>query len=256
MNPIAIDLGFIKIYWYSITMLLAILTGALLFLKESKKQKLEENFIYNTAFYTILFGIIGARLYYVLFNFSYYIKNPIEIIEVWNGGLAIHGAIIAGVITIAYHCNKNKVSFLRILDIASPAVIIAQAIGRWGNFFNSEAHGPMVSRIFLEKLHLPKFIINGMYIDGAYYHPTFLYESIWNLLGFILLVIIRKYKKDLKPGLLIGIYLMWYSFARFFIEGLRTDSLMFGSLKMAQVISIVLFLLGAYLAFIRKEKQK
>ena len=94
-----------------------------------------------------------------------------------------------------------------------------------------------------------------MYIDGAYYHPTFLYESIWNLLGFILLIIIRKYKKDLKPGLLIGIYLIWYSFARFFIEGLRTDSLMLGSLKMAQVISIVLFLLGIYLAFIRKEKK-
>lgn len=255
MNPIFLTLGPVQIYWYSVILFLAFFLGGALAIHEAKKWKINKDFMINLYFYLIIFSLIGARLYYVLFNFSYYIKNPIEIIEVWNGGLAIHGAIIAGVITIAYHCNKNKVSFLRILDIASPAVIIAQAIGRWGNFFNSEAHGPMVSRIFLEKLHLPKFIINGMYIDGAYYHPTFLYESIWNLLGFILLIIIRKYKKDLKPGLLIGIYLIWYSFARFFIEGLRTDSLMLGSLKMAQVISIVLFLLGIYLAFIRKEKK-
>ena len=138
------------------------------------------------------------------------------------------------------------------MDLATPGLLAAQAIGRWGNFFNSEAHGPEVAKKTLENLNIPDFIINGMNINGKYYHPTFYYESIWNLLGFFLLIILRK-KLKLKTGALTGIYFMWYSFIRFFIESLRTDSLMLGPIKVAQLISIILFLLGLYLV-LRKKK--
>jgi len=252
MNPIAIDLHFIQIYWYSITMFLAILTGAILFFKTAKKNKLKDEFLTNLVFYAIIFGLIGARAYYCLFNLEYYVKNPIEILEVWNGGLAIHGAILAGAVWVIYYAKKNKVSFLKIFDMIAPSLIIAQAIGRWGNFFNQEAHGPAVAKSFLENLHLPNFIVEGMNINGTYYHPTFLYESIWNVIGFIILIYLRKHKK-LKTGVLTGIYFIWYSVARFFIESLRTDSLMLGPIKIAQLISLALCIVGIYLIFYKKK---
>ncbi len=252
MNPVLISLGPIDIYWYSITMLLAILAGSFLFLKTAKKDGYNEDFLTNLVFYGAIFGIIGARIYYVIFNLSYYLSNPFQIIAIWNGGLAVHGAIICGGIWFIYYCKKNKKNVLKIFDLAAPAMLLAQAIGRWGNFFNSEAHGPEVAKETLENLNIPQFIINGMNINGTYYHPTFYYECIWNLIGFVLLIIIRK-KFKLKPGRLVGIYFMWYSFIRFFIESLRTDSLMLGPFKVAQIVSVLLFLLGLYLV-IRKKK--
>lgn len=251
MNPIIINLGPISIYWYSVIMFTAIIIGSFIFLKEAKKQY-DEKFLTDLVFYAIIFGIIGARLYYVLFNLSYYLENPLQIIAVWNGGLAIHGAIIGGITWIIYYSKKHKKNTLKIFDYAAPGLIIAQAIGRWGNFFNSEAHGPEVAKSTLEKLNIPDFVIEGMKIDEKYYHPTFLYESIWNIIGFILLIILRK-KKKIKPGVLTGIYFMWYSFIRFFIESLRTDSLMLGNIKVAQLISIILFILGLFLVTYKKK---
>lgn len=252
MNPIAINLGTISIYWYSITMLLAILVGSYLFIKTAKRKGYDEQFLTNLIFYGAIFGIIGARIYYVVFNMSYYANNPLEIFAIWNGGLAIHGAIIGGGTWFIYYCKKNHKNVLKIFDLAVPSLILAQAIGRWGNFFNGEAHGPEVAKQTLENMHLPNFIIDGMYIEDKYYHPTFLYESIWNFLGFILLIILRK-KLKLKTGVLTGIYFMWYSLCRFFIETLRTDSLMLGPIKVAQLISVILFLLGLLLV-VRKRK--
>ena len=246
MNRVAIDLGFIQIYWYSITMLLGIILGDFIAVKEIKRHKMDSLNFQNMLFYAIIFGLLGARIYYVLFNLDYYSMYPCEIFAIWHGGLAIHGAIIAAVITIVIYCKKNNLSILKILDICSLGLIIGQVIGRWGNFFNGEAHGCIVSLSFLESLHLPKFIINGMYIDGNYYHPTFLYESVFNLIGFIILMLLRKNKK-LKEGMLLSLYLIWYSVVRFFVEGLRTDSLMLGSLRQAQVISIVMFIVGIIL---------
>ncbi len=153
------------------------------------------------------------------------------------------------------YCKKNKLQLIEILDICAPALIIGKIIGRWGNFFNSEAHGGIVTKEFLEGLHLPNFIINGMYINGNYYHPTFLYESLLNLVCFIVLMILRRNKK-IRLGVITGIYLMWYSVIRFFIESLRTDSLMLGSLRMAQVISIVLFIVGLLLIIYSHKKEK
>lgn len=252
MNPVLIEIGPISIYWYSITMLIAILTGSFIFIKSAKKQGYEETFLSNLIFYGAILGILGARIYYVLFNLDYYLKDPIQIIEIWNGGLAIHGAIITGLIWFIYYSRKHKKNPLKLLDLAVPSLILAQAIGRWGNFFNSEAHGPEVARETLENLNIPNFIINGMNIEGKHYHPTFYYESVWDILGFIMLILLRK-KLKLKPGQLTGIYFMWYSFIRFFIESLRTDSLMLGKIKIAQLVSILLFLLGLYLV-LRKKK--
>ncbi len=256
MNRIALDLGFIKIYWYSITMLLGVVLGGSLTYLELKRLKLDKEYFFNMIFYVIIFAFLGARLYYVLFNLNYYLKNPGEILAIWNGGLAIHGGIIGGVITIFVYSKKHKKKLneiIKYLDICTFGLILGQIIGRWGNFFNSEAHGGETTRFFLEKLHIPNFIINGMCIDGIYYHPTFLYESIFNLIGLVILLRVRK-KSSLKTGMLLAIYLIWYSIVRFFIESLRTDSLMLGTLKMAQVISIILFIVGIIIFIISLKK--
>ena len=255
MNRVLIDLGFTKIYWYSLTMFLGVLVGIIVAKIEIKRKKIDSTSFDNMAFYAILCGFIGARIYYVLFNLDYYLSEPLEIIKVWNGGLAIHGGIIGAVIAIYVYCKKNKMNMLEIVDICAPALIIGQVIGRWGNFFNSEAHGGVVTRSFLEGLHLPKFIIDGMYIDGVYYHPTFLYESLLNLICFIILMILRHNKK-IKLGVISGIYLMWYGVVRFFIESLRTDALMLGNIRMAQVISIVIFAIGLVLIIFSRTKEK
>lgn len=254
MNRVALDLGFIKIYWYSITMFLGVLIGFIVAYTEIKRKKIDTKKFENMAFYAIVFGFIGARVYYVLFNLDYYLGNPIEIIEVWNGGLAIHGGIIGSGVAIYYYCKKHKLSVIEMIDICVPALLIGQVIGRWGNFFNSEAHGGVVSRAFLEGLHLPEFIIEGMHIDGLYYHPTFLYESLLNLICFIILIFLRKNRK-IRLGFITGIYFIWYGIVRFFVESLRTDSLMLGNLRMAQVISIFLVIFGIILLIVSRKKR-
>lgn len=243
MNRVAIDLGFIQVYWYSIFICLAALGACIVIYLESKKMKIDKDFIVNLAFSTILWGIIGARLYYVLFNLDYYLSNPLEILEIWNGGLAIHGGMIAGTLCVIYNCKKYNVDTLRTIDIIVVGLILGQAIGRWGNFFNSEAYGSITTLEHLKNLHLPEFIINGMYILGEYRKPTFLYESILNIIGFIILLIFRR-KREIKKGQITGLYLMWYAVVRFFIEMLRSDSLMLGGFKVAMLVSIIMFVIG------------
>ena len=252
MEPI-IDLGIISIHWYSILLFIAILIGSNLAIKEAKKHGFEEDFMVNLLFLTVIIGIVGARIYYVIFNFDYYQNNLLEIFKVWNGGLAIHGGIIAGVITVIFLAKKYHLNFLKLLDMAAPSLILAQAIGRWGNFFNNEAHGIATTYTNLKNLFVPEFIINGMNIGGIYYLPTFYFESLWCLLGFIVLILIRKYKY-IKIGTTTCIYLMWYSIGRFFIEAWRTDSLMLGGFKVAQIISVILFIAGlAYLIYLSRK---
>ncbi|MCM1053855.1 MAG: prolipoprotein diacylglyceryl transferase [Ruminococcus sp.] len=241
MNPVMLTIFGIEIKWYSFLILVGILISLFLIEKESKRFNIPKNDIFDMCFYTIIFGIIGARLYYVLFNISYYKYHLLEILEIWNGGLAIHGGLIFGTITIYLYAKRKKLSILRLLDIVVPAVILAQCIGRWGNFFNSEAHGFATTYNFLTRLHVPEFIIKGMHINGVYYLPTFYFESLWCLLGFIVLLIVRRLKY-IKVGDITCIYLLWYSFGRFFIEAWRTDSLMLGGFKIAQILSIVLFI--------------
>ncbi len=252
MDRIALDLGFIQIYWYSLFIFFGILVGTFVILKECKRQNINEDFIVNLIFYTVIFGLIGARLYYVCFNLDYYLKYPLEILEIWNGGLAIHGGIIAGLLCIFIYCKKYNAKLLKLLDIIVVGLIIGQAIGRWGNFFNQEAYGAITTLENLQKLGIPDFIIDGMYIGGAYRQPAFLYESIWCLAGFIALLIVRHYRY-LKTGQLTGVYLIWYSIGRFFIEGMRTDSLMLGSLKMAQIVSIAGIAIGVLMLILCRK---
>lgn len=253
MNPIFLEIGPVQIYWYSIFILIAFVVGAFLAFKEAKRFNISDEFMTNMCFYLIPIVLVGARLYYVVFNLDYYLANPIDILKVWEGGLAIHGGILAGLIFIIFYTRKYKVSLLRMLDIIVVSLILGQAIGRWGNFFNGEAYGTVVSLEFLQNLHLPEFIIDGMLIDGFYHHPTFLYESLWCLLGFIIMFILR-YTKYLRLGQLTSFYLVWYGIERFAVEGLRTDSLMLGSLKMAQLISLGMVVLGIALFIVLKHK--
>lgn len=243
-----IDLGFTKIYFYSIMILIGMAIGVFLVYREFKRHGYNVKELDNMAFYTILCGLVGARIWYVLFNLSEYKDNLLEMFAIWHGGLAIHGAIFGGLLFLFFYSRKHNFHFIKIADIVMPAVLIGQIIGRWGNFFNQEAHGGPVSRAFLDKLCIPDFIIDGMYIKGQYYHPTFLYESVFNLLIMVFILFIRRNKK-IKEGMVFSIYLMGYGILRFFVESLRTDSLMLGSIRVAQLIS-VLFFIGGFVLFI------
>ena len=251
MNPV-ISLGPLTIHWYSIFILIGILIGGQLAIKEGEKRNIPKDFIFNLLFLTILFGIIGARIYFVIFNFDYYKSNPLEIIMIWKGGLAIHGGIIAGLLTIIIYSKKYHANIFRVLDIITPSLILAQAIGRWGNFFNGEAHGPETTLAHLQNMHLPQFIIDGMHINGVYYTPTFLYESVLCIIGFVILIIVRNLKTT-KIGQTTSIYLIWYGLIRFFIEIQRTDSLMLANLKMAQIISIIMIIIGIIIFIIKRK---
>lgn len=256
MSRVAISIGKLNIYWYSIFVLIGMLLGIFLVLKESKKQKINEEFIINFMFYGLIIGILGARIYYILFNLDYYLSNLTEIFAIWNGGLAIHGGIISTIIFGYFYSKKHKIKLLQLTDICAVALIIAQAIGRWGNFINQEAYGRITTLESLQSLHIPKFIIDGMYISGHYRQPTFLYESILCVIGFIILLLVRKFYKNIKTGQLTATYLIWYGIIRFIIEQFRSDSLMLGNIKVAQLVSIIFITTGIIIIINSIKKKK
>ncbi|HDJ3322865.1 TPA: prolipoprotein diacylglyceryl transferase [Staphylococcus aureus] len=252
IDPVAFNLGPLSVRWYGIIIAIGILLGYFVAQRALVKAGLHKDTLVDIIFYSALFGFIAARIYFVIFQWPYYAENPSEIIKIWHGGIAIHGGLIGGFIAGVIVCKVKNLNPFQIGDIVAPSIILAQGIGRWGNFMNHEAHGGSVSRAFLEQLHLPNFIIENMYINGQYYHPTFLYESIWDVAGFIILVNIRKH---LKLGETFFLYLTWYSIGRFFIEGLRTDSLMLTSnIRVAQLVSILLILISISLIVYRRIK--
>ena len=255
MNPYVYKIGNFGIRWYSLLILIGVIIGIRMLEKEGQRFNINKDFLFNLAFWAIVIGIIGARIYYVIFNFNLYKNDIFSIFKIWEGGLAIHGGIIAGVITIALYCKKYKMQFLRITDLCIAPLLLAQVLGRWGNFFNGEAHGAATSLAHLKSLHIPEFIIKGMNISGIYYEPTFLYESIFCLVGFIIILIVRR-GKYIKIGMQTALYLMYYSVIRFFIESMRTDSLMLGGFKVAQIVSILLFLTGLIMIMMISRKSK
>lgn len=257
MNPVIFTIGGFSLRWYSVCIFVGIVLAYIIASKESKKFDLPKDFLFDLAFWLIIIGIVGARLYYVLFNFKLFKNDLWEIFRVWNGGLAIHGGIIAGFITLIIYCKRKGVKVFQMTDIISIPLLLAQAIGRWGNFFNGEAHGSVTTLSNLENLKfIPDFVIEGMNIGGIYYHPTFYYESLWCLLGVVVLFLVRRYFKYLKVGQLSCLYFMWYGVGRFFIESLRTDSLMIGTFKVAQLFSIVTFLISFILFIILTIKSE
>ena len=241
-RQIFFTIGPFTITWYAIFILSGVLVAYQLSQRTMKKWNYSTSVLEDYVIPMMFCGIAGARIYYVIFQWEYYSKHLEEIVMTWHGGLAIHGGLIAGVLFSIYYFKKKKVSFIRMLDVIMPNVLIAQAFGRWGNFMNQEAYGGVVSKEFIS--HFPKFIQDGMYINGAYHHPTFLYESFLNVLGFLFITLIFRKKFLKKQGDAGFMYLVWYGIVRFFVESFRTDSLMLGPLKMAQCISIVFVLTG------------
>jgi phosphatidylglycerol:prolipoprotein diacylglycerol transferase len=248
IQPIAFSLGRLTIHWYGLIISIALLLGFSMVIYRSKNTEITTEFFLDFFIIGVPVSLIGARLYYVIFNFDYYINNPLQIVAIWKGGIAIHGAVLGGLIVLVVLTKRRRLSFLKIVDIIAPALILGQAIGRWGNFINQEAYGGVVSEQFISKF--PDFIKNQMYIEGNYHHPTFLYESIWNLLIFGILIWLDN-KDFIKEGDIFFSYLIGYSIGRFFIEGLRTDSLMFFNIQVAQLVSIFLILFGFIMIFLR-----
>ena len=255
MNRVFIQVGPFTIYWYSFLIVVAVLIGYNIIVNYSKKIKYKTNEIIDMVLNLVLAAIIGARLYYVIFNFEAYEDNLLEIFMIWRGGLAIYGAIIGGLFYTLYYCKKKDMNPIKILDIFSLSLLLGQAIGRWGNFFNSEAYGGITTAEALKNLYIPDFIIEGMYIENAYRHPTFLYESIWCLIGVVILYLMRRKDFEVR-GKQISFYLIWYGIGRLFIEGLRSDSLYLGDYRVSQLVSIVAILSGIIIRIITKTKNK
>ena len=239
---IFLSIGPFQVTWYA----LCILTGAMcayaLSLKTVKKWGYDASLLEDYFIPLLGLGILGARFYYVLFQWEYYASQPDEIVRIWHGGLAIHGGLLTGLLFSIYYFKKKKVSFLRMLDAIMPNVLIAQAFGRWGNFFNQEAYGDIVDASFYS--HLPSFIKERMFIDGHYRQPTFLFESTLNILGWILITTLFRKSAHKKRGDSGWAYFIWYGMVRFLIESLRSDSLLLGNFKVAQLVSLFFILVG------------
>ncbi|MFB9760343.1 prolipoprotein diacylglyceryl transferase [Ectobacillus funiculus] len=252
-NPIAFQFGPISVHWYGIIIGIGVILGLLLANKEGKRRGISSDSISDLIMLALPIAILTARIYYVIFEWSYYKNHPSEIIAIWHGGIAIHGGVIGAVLTAIWFCRKRNLSFWKLADILAPSLLLGQAIGRWGNFMNQEAHGGSTSRAFLESLHLPEFIINQMNIQGTYYQPTFLYESIWSFTGVAVLLLLRR--GNLRRGEIFLTYLLWYSVGRFFVEGMRTDSLMLTSqIRIAQLVSVVCIIGSLFIAWYRRKK--
>ncbi|SCK02144.1 Prolipoprotein diacylglyceryl transferase [uncultured Clostridium sp.] len=253
MNPIAFRIFGMDIRWYGLIIAFGVLAAFGVTYITAKKKNLDFDIIIDGFLWSFPLAIIGARVYYVAFEFQNY-HSIWDMINIRNGGIAIHGGLIAGLLTAYVFTRVKKVNFFQYIDVVMPGIILAQAIGRWGNFMNQEAHGGPVTEQFISKF--PQFIQQGMLINGTYYHPTFLYESIWNLLVCAILIYIL-YKKKQQHGIVIGSYMILYSIGRFFIEGLRTDSLMFFGLRIAQIVSLIGILAGiVVIIFACRKKTK
>ena len=243
MDRVAFTIFGIDVMWYGVLIATGMLIGIALAIRESKRVGISEDDVLNIAIIAIPVAIICARLYYVIFSWDYYSQNPGEIFNIRGGGLAIHGGLIGGILTGFIYAKVKKLDFFKTADAVMVGMPLAQAIGRWGNFINGEAHGGPTS--------LPW----GIMVDGVKVHPTFLYESIWDF-GIFLFIMFYMRKKKTYEGEVIVSYITLYSIGRFFIEGLRTDSLMFGPIRMAQFISLVGVVGGLILHFYLKNRAK
>lgn len=255
IDRVFIEIGPISIYWYGIIIAFGAILAIYLASKEADRLGLTKDLMLDFVMFAVPIAIIFARIYYVFFEFDQYANGPWwKVFAIWEGGIAIHGAVIGGVLTAIVFAKVRKVSFWQIADIVAPSLILGQAIGRWGNFVNQEAHGGPISQATYESFHqyLPDFIMNQMTINGVMYHPTFLYESVWNILIFVGLLLLRKYNPI--RGEVFLTYAITYSVGRFFIEGLRTDSLyMFDIIRTAQFISILTIIVSIVFIIYRRK---
>lgn len=242
-TKVFLEIGPLNIYWYAIFSMLGALSVFYLSIKSLKKRGYTTEFITDLGVGSFISAYLGARIWYCLFSdISYYLSNPIKILAINDGGLAIHGGICFGVLYGFYFAKIHKLNFMVWLDAILPTLLVGQAIGRIGNFVNQEAYGTIVEASFFE--HFPTFITEMMFIDGAYRMPTFLIEGSLNILGYFLIIFVYKNINKLKKGDLAYAYLMWAGIVRYIIEIYRTDNLMIGGLKMAQVTGIAFIVVG------------
>lgn len=261
--------GFLRLKWYGLLIASAVLIGVNLSMWLAKKRQLNPEILADLAIWLVLTAIPSARLYYVIFDWqpkfegskdlvNPYIANPENIVKIWEGGIAIYGAIIGGTIAAIIFAKLKHISFWQLADLVAPSVALGQAIGRWGNFFNSEAFGGPTDLPW--KLYIPEANRPLEYKNFEYFHPTFLYESIWNLCVFGLLMRLFFYDlrhHNLKDGSLFLIYAIAYGIGRFVVEGMRTDSLVLGSLRISQLVSlagITIGTIGLLWLYIRQKR--
>ncbi len=242
---------FLDIKWYAVIITFGMILAFFYARSRAKYEGITDDDIYDVTLWCILFGIVGARLYYVILKFENYLVTDgdvwyniketfFNIINIREGGLAIYGGIIVGVLTGYFIAKKKRIRFATLADVAAPAIMIGQIVGRWGNFFNAEAYGTETT--------LPwRMGLMNKAGEWSYVHPTFLYESLWNLLGFVLIAVF--YKKKKYNGQVFLFYVTWYGLGRAFIEGLRTDSLMTGTIRVSQIVGALSFLIGIVLFF-------
>ncbi|BAZ28977.1 prolipoprotein diacylglyceryl transferase [Cylindrospermum sp. NIES-4074] len=245
-GPILVKIGPIIIRWYGLLIASAVLLGVSVSQYLAKRRNINPELLSDLSIWLVIGAIPTARLYYVLFQWSEYAQQPQDIIAIWKGGIAIHGAILGGVVAALIFAKLKQISFWQLADLVAPSLILGQAIGRWGNFFNSEAFGSPTNLPW--KLYIPLERRPANLVNFEYFHPTFLYESLWDLMVFALLLTLffrsLSGKPRLKTGTLFLVYWVAYSLGRLWIEGFRTDSLMLGPLRIAQVVSLIGISLG------------
>lgn len=249
VNRVAFEIGNVKIYWYAIMILLGLVLGFLYAAYFAKKEQLDTEYLYDILLWGLPSAIVMARIYYVAFNFSQYRDNPADIWKIWEGGIAIYGAVIGSVISTYIYGKVKKLPVLQLFDMGAFGLLVGQAIGRWGNFFNQEAFGCNTDSLLAMsgtriQAELSRMQNAGLPVDPTQgVHPTFFYEFLWNLLGAVVLGLFHRKKKH--HGQIFFLYLLWYGIGRFFIEGLRTDSLYFFSIRISQAVAGVTALIGA-----------
>lgn len=233
INSVAFNIGSKPIYWYALIILSGFILAVLFCCKSGKKRGIKSDNLIDIGLYGLIFGLLGARIYYVLFDLKSFADNWLDVFKIWEGGLAIYGGLIGAVISAYVYCRKKNLNFLEIADICAPGLFIGQIIGRFGNFVNAEVYGHETASIF------------GMSINGeAPVHPLFLYEALWNLAGLVIMLIFRDKKKS--HGQVICFYAFWYGLGRMFLEGMRQSEYVLyiidGVLAVSQLVSAILII--------------
>lgn len=264
IDPVALNIGGVQIRWYGICIALGVVAASWISACLAKKKGYNSDLIFDLLIYVLPLAIVGARLYYVIFEWGQYANDPISILYIWNGGLAIYGGIIGGALGVLIFCKIRRVSFMQIADFITPGLILAQGIGRWGNFFNQEAFGEKVLNESLQwfpyAVHIQRpGVINpetGVLYGEGWFQATFFYEFVWCLIGFA--VLLYCYKKMKNRGNVAALYMVFYGLGRFFIEALRTDSLWLipNVIKASQLLSVIIIIVGLLYIFIFSKKLK
>jgi phosphatidylglycerol:prolipoprotein diacylglycerol transferase len=264
---VAFRVGPISIYWYGIIIVTAVLVASYVAAFEAKRRGEDEDHVWNMLIIVIILGIVGARLYHVFsspaggaIGWAYYREHPWAIFDTRSGGLGIFGAVAGGLLGVLLYTYRAKLNLWRYLDIGAPALLLGQAIGRWGNFVNQELHGPPTTLpwgISIDQFHrLPPYDDLTQFPLTTRFHPDFLYESLWNLIGLVLILVLgRKFANRLKEGDLFLIYLIWYPLGRIWVEALRPDAWKIGNVPTAQIVSAVLIVVSVVVLVIRHRKQ-